>query len=382
MPFPDGRRTRPALADADLRRALVADASRTRCTGATSRKGQTGLSVAFDLPTQTGYDPDAELARGEVGKVGVPVSHIGDVRDAVRRHPAGADEHVDDDQRAGDVPARALPGGRRGARRRLRRSCPAPRRTTSSRSTCRAARTCSRPAPSLRLITDMIAYTVANVPKWNPINVCSYHLQEAGATPVQEVAFALCTAIAVLDSVRDSGQVAGGQVRRGRRADLVLRQRRRALRRGDVQAARLRPSCGTRSPSSATASQDAEAAPVPLRRAGQLARAHRGAAGEQRLPHPARDARRDDVEGRPRPRGAAAGLERGARPAAAVGPAVVAAHAAGAGLRVRPARVRGPVRGLDRRRGEGRPRSRPARAPRSTGSSRWAARSPRSSPAT
>ena len=91
---------------------------------------------------------------------------------------------------------------------------PAPRRTTSSRSTSRAGPTCSRPAPSLRLITDMIAYTVANVPKWNPINICSYHLQEAGATPVQEVAYALSTAIAVLDAVRDSGQVPGATSRR------------------------------------------------------------------------------------------------------------------------------------------------------------------------
>ena len=147
------------------------------------------------------------------------------------------------------------------------------------------------PGPSLRLITDMIAYTVTDVPKWNPINICSYHLQEAGATPVQEVAFALCTAIAVLDAVRDSGQVPPERFGDGRRADLVLRQRRRALRRGDVQDARLRGAVGRADPG-AVRRHRPEAAPVPLRRPGQLARSDRGAAGEQRAAHRAGDARR------------------------------------------------------------------------------------------
>jgi (2R)-ethylmalonyl-CoA mutase len=169
-------------------------------------KGQTGLSVAFDLPTQTGFDPDAELARGEVGKVGVPVSHIGDVRTLFDGIPmeqmntsmtinapamyllalylAVAEEHEADFAKLSGTTQNDII------------------KEYLSRGTY-----VFPPAPSLRLITDMIAYTVANVPKWNPINVCSYHLQEAGATPVQEVAFALCTAIAVLDSVRDSGQV-------------------------------------------------------------------------------------------------------------------------------------------------------------------------------
>ena len=216
-------------------------------------KGQTGLSVAFDLPTQTGYDPDPPLARGEVGKVGVPISHIGDMRGALRRHPARDDEHLHDHQRHRDVAARAVPGRGRGAgarpRRRGpgRRACarsPAPRRTTSSRSTSPAAPTSSRPAPSLRLITDMVAYTVEAMPRWNPINICSYHLQEAGATPVQEIAYAMCTAIAVLDAVRDSGQVPPERFGEVVGADLVLRQRRRAVRRGDVQDARLRRAVG------------------------------------------------------------------------------------------------------------------------------------------
>ena len=97
-------------------------------------KGQTGLSVAFDLPTQTGYDPDHVLARGEVGKVGVPIAHLGDLTGAVRRHRPGRDEHLDDDQRHRDVAARALPGGGGGAGRRRRRR-PGSRRCTSAGST-------------------------------------------------------------------------------------------------------------------------------------------------------------------------------------------------------------------------------------------------------
>ena len=178
-------------------------------------KGQTGLSVAFDLPTQTGYDPDAELARGEVGKVGVPISHIGDLRTLFDGIPLDkmntsmtinapamyllalyltvSDEHAD---------AAGLD------RAALRAQLAGTTQNDIIKEYLSRGTYVFPPGPSLRLITDMIAYTVANVPKWNPINVCSYHLQEAGATPVQEVAFALCTAIAVLDAVRDSGQVA------------------------------------------------------------------------------------------------------------------------------------------------------------------------------
>ena len=109
-------------------------------------KGQTGLSIAFDLPTQTGYDSDHELARGEVGKVGVPVSHLGDMRALLDGIPLGPDEHLDDDQRHGRVAAGALRRGRRRAGRRRAPSSPARSRTTSSRNTCRAAPTCSRPS--------------------------------------------------------------------------------------------------------------------------------------------------------------------------------------------------------------------------------------------
>src|ERR1700710_2992528 len=166
------------------------------------QKGQTGLSVAFDLPTQTGYDPDDELARGEVGKVGVPISHRGDMAELMDGIPLGemntsmtinataawllalyivaAEEQ--------DVSQEQLQG------------------TTQNdiiKEFLARGTYAFPPAPSMRLIADMIAYTVEHVPKWNPINICSYHLQEAGATPVQEIAYAMSNAIAVLDAVRE-----------------------------------------------------------------------------------------------------------------------------------------------------------------------------------
>jgi (2R)-ethylmalonyl-CoA mutase len=174
-------------------------------------KGQTGLSVAFDLPTQTGYDPDHVLAKGEVGRVGVPVSHVGDMRALFDGIPLErtntsmtinatamwllAMYQVVAEEQGADIA-----------------------KLTGTTQNDIIKEYLSRgthvfpPGPSIRLTTDMIAYTVANIPKWNPINICSYHLQEAGATPVQELAFAMCTAIAVLDAVRDSGQVAPEQM--------------------------------------------------------------------------------------------------------------------------------------------------------------------------
>ena len=165
-------------------------------------KGQTGLSVAFDLPTQTGYDPDHELARGEVGKVGVSIAHKGDMHALLDGIPLdamntsmtinataawllalymtvadenGVDMHALQGTTQNDIIKEFL-----------------------SRGTYAFP-----PEPSMRLIADMIAFTVDEVPKWNPINICSYHLQEAGATPVQETAYALSTAMAVLDRVRE-----------------------------------------------------------------------------------------------------------------------------------------------------------------------------------
>jgi len=169
-------------------------------------KGQTGLSIAFDLPTQTGYDPDSPMAKGEVGKVGVPVCHLGHMRTLLDGIPPGGMNtsmtinatapwllalYVANAEEQG-VPSSALRG------------------TTQndivkeylSRGTYIFA-----PAPSRRLIVDMISWSAANAPLWNPMNVCSYHLQEAGATPVQELAYSLATAVGVLDAVQKSGQV-------------------------------------------------------------------------------------------------------------------------------------------------------------------------------
>jgi (2R)-ethylmalonyl-CoA mutase len=177
-------------------------------------KGQTGLSVAFDLPTQTGFDPDHTLASGEVGKVGVPISHIGDMRalfadiplarmntsmtiNATAMWLLAMYEVVAEEQavEAGDDPVAAVKALAGTTQNDIIKEY-------LSRGTYVFA-----PQPSLRLITDMVAYTVAEIPNWNPTNICSYHLQEAGATPVQEISYAMCTAIAVLDAVRDSGQV-------------------------------------------------------------------------------------------------------------------------------------------------------------------------------
>ncbi len=169
-------------------------------------KGQTGLSIAFDLPTQTGYDSDHVMSRGEVGKVGVPVSHLGDMETLVNQIPLDKMNtsmtinataawllalYVAAAKKTG-VEAKQLSG------------------TTQNdiiKEYLSRGTHIYPPAPSMRLITDMIAYTVTEIPKWNPINICSYHLQEAGATPAQELAYALSTAIAVLDATRQSGKV-------------------------------------------------------------------------------------------------------------------------------------------------------------------------------
>jgi len=169
-------------------------------------KGQTGLSIAFDLPTQTGYDPDHPLARGEVGKVGVPVAHLGHMRQLLEGIPVGEMNtsmtinataawllglYVANAEEQG-VPSEQLRG------------------TTQNdivKEYLSRGTYIFPPLPSRRLIVDMIAYCNERIPKWNPMNVCSYHLQEAGATPVQELAYSLATAIGVLDAVRESGKV-------------------------------------------------------------------------------------------------------------------------------------------------------------------------------
>ncbi|RNL65239.1 protein meaA [Nocardioides marmoriginsengisoli] len=175
-------------------------------------KGQTGLSVAFDLPTQTGYDPDSPLSRGEVGKVGVPIQHLGEMRKLFADIPLTdmntsmtinatamwllALYQVTAEEQNPDLSAEEVAAQLAG--------------TTQNdiiKEYLSRGTYVFPPQASLRLISDMIAYTVHQIPKWNPINICSYHLQEAGATPTQELAYALTTAIAVLDAVKDAGQV-------------------------------------------------------------------------------------------------------------------------------------------------------------------------------
>jgi ethylmalonyl-CoA mutase len=167
-------------------------------------KGQTGLSVAFDLPTQTGYDPDDELARGEVGKVGVPVVHRGDMAALMDGIP------LDEMNTSMTINATAAWLLALYIVAAENQDPPTPQRnlqgTTQNdiiKEFLARGTYAFPPAPSMRLIADMIAYTVEHVPKWNPINICSYHLQEAGATPVQEIAYAMSNAIAVLDAARE-----------------------------------------------------------------------------------------------------------------------------------------------------------------------------------
>ncbi len=165
-------------------------------------KGQTGLSVAFDLPTQTGYDPDDELARGEVGKVGVPVAHRGDMAALMDGIPLGEmNTSMTINATAAWLLALYIVAAEGQGADQAQLSG-----TTQNdiiKEFLARGTYAFPPAPSMRLIADMIAYTVEHVPKWNPINICSYHLQEAGATPIQEIAFAMSNAIAVLDAARE-----------------------------------------------------------------------------------------------------------------------------------------------------------------------------------
>ncbi len=169
-------------------------------------KGQTGLSVAFDLPTQTGYDPDDPLARGEVGKVGVPVAHLGHMRalfDAIPLDRSNTSMTINATAPWLLALYLALAEERGDAFESLAGTT----QNDVLKEYLSRGTYIFPPAASLRLMTDVVTYTVARVPRWNPINICSYHLQEAGATPVQEVAYALSNAIAVLDAVRATGRV-------------------------------------------------------------------------------------------------------------------------------------------------------------------------------
>jgi (2R)-ethylmalonyl-CoA mutase len=169
-------------------------------------RGQTGLSVAFDLPTQTGYDSDHTLARGEVGKVGVPISHLGDMRTLFDGIPLSEmNTSMTINATAAWLMSLYIAAAEeQGAPRKVLQG------TTQNdiiKEYLSRGTYVFPPAPSLRLTKDMIVFTTREVPKWNPMNVCSYHLQEAGATPVQELSYALATAIAILDTVKASGEV-------------------------------------------------------------------------------------------------------------------------------------------------------------------------------
>jgi len=169
-------------------------------------KGQTGLSIAFDLPTQTGYDPDHVLAHGEVGKVGVPVAHLGHMRTLLDSIPPGK---MNTSMTINATAAWMLALYVANAREQGTTSQEL-RGTTQNdivKEYLSRGTYIFPPAPSKRLIVDMVAWCAQNAPKWNPMNVCSYHLQEAGATPVQEIAYSLATAVDILDAVRASGQV-------------------------------------------------------------------------------------------------------------------------------------------------------------------------------
>ena len=171
-------------------------------------KGQTGLSVAFDLPTQTGYDPDHPLAKGEVGKVGVPISHLGDMRTLFEAIPL-AEMNTSMTINATAAWLMALYIALAEEQGVDKKSLSGTTQNDILKEYLSRGTYVFPPAPSMRLVKDTILFATREIPKWNPINVCSYHLQEAGATPQQELAFALANAIAVLDAVKASGAVKG-----------------------------------------------------------------------------------------------------------------------------------------------------------------------------
>ncbi len=301
-------------------------------------KGQTGLSIAFDLPTQTGYDSDHPLARGEVGKVGVPIGHLGDMRALLDGIPLGA-MNTSMTINATAAWLLALYVALADEQGTDRKALAGTTQNDIIKEYLARGTYVFPPGPSMRLIKDTILFSKTELPKWNPVNVCSYHLQEAGATPVQELSFALATAIAILDTVRASGPVDPDDfgdvvgrisffVNAGLRFvtevckmraftelwDEITRERygvkdaKQRLFRYGVQVNSL--GLTEQQPENNIARILIEMLAVTL------------------------------VEKRARPRGAVAGLERGARPAAVLGSAMVAAHAADPRLRDRPAGIR------------------------------------------
>ena len=313
-------------------------------------KGQTGLSIAFDLPTQTGYDPDAPEAAGEVGKVGVPVAHLGHMEELLEGIPV---EDMNTSMTINATAAWLL--GLYVAHAQDKGVDPMRLAGTTQNDIVKEYLSRGTyifpPGPSLRLTVDTIAYTVRHAPKWNPINVCSYHLQEAGATPIQEIAYALATAIGVLDGVRASGKIDESELPAvvGRISFFVNSSVRFVEETAKMRAFNelwdriCRERYGVEDPK--------------LRRFRYGVQVNSLGLTEQQPENNVQrivleTLGRDPVQERPGPGHAAARLERGARVAPALGPAVVVADTAGPGLRVRPARVRRHLRGIGRRRGQ------------------------------
>ena len=313
-------------------------------------KGQTGLSIAFDLPTQTGYDPDAPEAAGEVGKVGVPVAHLGHMRELLDQIPVADMNtsmtinataawllglYVANAQDLGVDPAR-LAGTTQNdiVKEYLSRGTyifpPGPEPAPDGRH--------HRLHPSPRAQVEPDQRVQLPPPRGGRDTHAGDRLRARHRHRRTRRGARL-------------GQAQRGRAARSGRPHQLLRQLERPLRRGDLQDPRVHRAVGPHLPR-ALWRRGPQVAPFPLRRAGQLARPHRAAAREQRAAHRARDPRRHAVEERAGPRHAAARLERGARVAAALGPAVVASDPAGARLRVGPARVRRHLRGVDGDRGQ------------------------------
>ena len=349
------------MGDADLRRAQLG----RRVQRALPEEPREGADRALGRvrpahPDRLRPGPPAGPRRGRQGRRPGPAP--GRDAPAVRRHPARVDEHLHDDQRHRDVAARALPGRRRGAgaRRRPRGGPRGGARPAGRHHPERHHQGVPLPG-DLRLPARALAAADRGPDRLHgqphPEVEPDQHLQlpPPGGRGDPDAGAGL-RAVHGDRGARHRPRLRAGRARglpRGGGADVVLRQRRRAVRRGDVQDARLRAAVGRDHPR-AVRRRGPQDAPLPVRRAGQQPGPDRGPAGEQRPADRAGDARRHALQGRPRPRRPAARLERGARTAPALGPAVVASAPAGAGVRVRPAGVRRPVRGLDGRGGPGR----------------------------
>ncbi len=291
------------------------------------KHGSTGLSMAFDLPTQLGRDSDDPLCEGEVGRTGVAIDTIDDMRrvfDGIPLDEVSTSMTINAPASRAAAPLRAR---RRGAGRRVARSCAAPPRTTSSRSTSRAGTSSTRPCPAMRLTTDLFAYCRERVPKWNTISISGYHMREKGCSAVQEVGFTLANAIAYVQAAIDAGL----ERRRVRPAARLLLQRPQQRLPGGRQVPRRAPDVGA-DHARAVRLREPQVADDPLPHPDRRRHAGRAAAGEQHrargAPGLRRGLRRHAVAAHER-------LRRGARAADREGGADRAAHPADPRPRVR-----------------------------------------------